>query len=109
MPEFFSIVADTIDGAIQEFPKKIEMVCGKAHGEGVQIIRDYDANFCIVNKRVFLVRYGKHLFGTTQFVSRVEFEQFMNDQCCHHCVHEHTLVYDDCILSYNGCTLKYRC
>lgn len=76
---------------------------------GEAIVRDYDANFCIVNKRVFLIRYGNDVFGTTEYTTKAAFSQFMNNQCCGECVHPHTLIYNDCILSYNGCDLKYPC
>lgn len=110
MPKFFTIVAKTINGAIQEFPKRIQMVCGQAQPEGMAIVRDYDDNFCIVNKRVFLIRYGGDLFGTTEFTTKAGFIQYMNNICCSDCAPKNcTVKYNDCTVLFNGCRVVVDC
>ena len=108
MAKSFTIIASTINGAIQEFPKRVDMFCGQAQGEGMTIIRDYDVNFCIVNKTVFLIRYGGDVFGTTQFSSRLEFNQFMDNQCATCANRRCVLRYSGCYLEYNNCRLIYE-
>ena len=91
-----TIVAATIDGQIQEFPPRVDLPCNSVRAAGPSIIRDYDANFCIVAKKVFLLVYQGRTFGTTQVKTMEEWWQFKDSQCgCFYYV-------DGCIASING-------
>lgn len=100
----FTIIASTINGEIQEFPKRVEIPCWAAFAAGEAIIRDYDANFCIVNKKIFLLGYGKNVFGTTQFKTHMEWVKFQNTlcQCCPPPSECCFLLYNNCKITYNG-------
>lgn len=102
-----AIRASTINGAIQEFPPTYYFPCSQVLPQGEAIIRDYDVNDCIVAKKVFLVKYQNNVFGTTQFVSMVEFLTYKESycaSCCQACVIE----FDGCVLLYNDCSLTYN-
>ncbi len=102
-----AIIAKTINGAIQEFPPTYYFPCSQVFPEGESIIRDYDDNYCIVAQKVFLVKYGNNIFGTTQFDSMTEFLAYKDSycaSCCQGCV----IVVDGCVLIYNDCDLSYN-
>lgn len=103
--KFLSIVATTINGEIQEFPPTISIPCDLGQAEGEAVIRDFDINTCIVAVKVFLIRYGKNLFGTKQFTNVDEFRQYQAAvcQCCGNC----GLTVDGCGLYFNNCNITY--
>lgn len=58
------------------------MDCDLVNPLGEKVVRQYDKNLCIVSRKVFIVYYGGHLFGTTEFSDITEFTDYRNDQCC---------------------------
>ena len=102
-----AIRASTINGAIQEFPPTYYFPCSQVIPQGESIIRDYDTNDCIVAKKVFLVKYGQNIFGTTQFESMVEFLLYKESYCASCCI-SCVIKVGNCVLLYNGCSLTYN-
>lgn len=102
-----AIIAKTVNGAIQEFPPTYYFPCSQVFPEGESIIRDYDDNYCIVAQKVFLVKYGNNIFGTTQFETMTEFLAYKDSYCGACCVKTCPIIIDECVLTYNGCELIY--
>ncbi len=107
MSKLFSLVVEVINGEIQEFPVTMEFPCELLVPVGETVIRDYDSsvNF-VIAKRVFLVRYGNSVFGTTTFKNLAGFLQYMNAIC--HCCTEcgsYVLTANGCFLTINGCDI----
>lgn len=65
------------------------------------IVRAYDQNECIVARKVYLVSYGGHLYGTFDFTTMAEFVDYRNRNCIKKplCC---DLVYNDCYVTFNG-------
>lgn len=99
-----SIIAKTINGTIQEFPPIYKFPCSQVQPAGEAVIRDYDENFCIVAKKVFLIVYNQNVFGTTQFTTDSEFWQYQRAACAC-CGGECSVNYNNCNLEYNECVL----
>jgi hypothetical protein len=98
--------ADTINGEIQEFPPTFELDCSRVHAIGESIVRDYDDNFNIVAKKVFLVSYGKQTFGSSQFKTLDEFNDYLGVSCrCCPCVECFPFI-NGCIIELNGCEVQ---
>lgn len=94
--DVFTIVASVINGEIQPFPKRVDLPCDQVQAAGMTIIRDYDDNYCIVNKKVFLLVYKEQTFGTTQFKTMEQWWQFQFSQCgCFFYI-------DGCVAEING-------
>jgi hypothetical protein len=77
----FAFRADTINGVIQEFPPTMTFFCGDVTPIGIDLVRDFDEDACGIVKRVFLILYNGSTFGTTQFKSRDEYDQYIQTQC----------------------------
>jgi hypothetical protein len=102
----FEISVKAIDGAVLNNPQVIVFECKKVEPVGIQIIRMFDANSCIVNRKLFFFRQGQNLFGTEMFRSLDEWQQYMGVVCkC--CVFECVISYKGCALSYNDCFLTW--
>ncbi len=69
----FSLVADTVDGKIKEFPQTFYLDCDKMKPIGTEKVRNYNGNECIQVMEVFLVYYEGQLFGTRAYKSMDEF------------------------------------
>lgn len=80
--------------------------CDKAIPIGINIIRDFDEDGCGVATRVFLVLYEGQTFGTTQFKSRSEYDQWINTNCgC--CTNvKCDVVIGDCLVYIGNCLVK---
>lgn len=96
---FFNFTAHTIDGQLLDIPKVIQMDCDLVKPLGQNVIRQYDKLMCIVARKVYLVFYGGHNFGTTDFTNTTEFLDYRNSECC-------GLTYGNCILTYDGKNLS---
>jgi hypothetical protein len=91
----FQFVADTINGEIQEFPVAFTFKCGSVVAVGVEVIRQYTVTDCIESRRVFLIRQGSNVFGSSAFKSTTEFINYVNAACdCCHSI---------CYILINGC------
>lgn len=102
-----AIRASTINGEIQEFPPTYYFPCSQVIPQGETIIREYDLDWCIVAKKVFLVKYQNNVFGTTQFVSMDEFLAYKESYCASCCI-SCVIKVGNCVLLYNGCSLTYN-
>lgn len=105
MAKSFQLAVNTINGEILEFPKTITVTCDQISPLGISVIRDWNEMLCIVSKRVLLLRYGMQTFGTTQFKSVAEFNQFKKSQCscCPEICH---LQLNGCDIRLNGCLIS---
>lgn len=102
MGKSLQFVADTIDGEIQPTPGLFNFPCGKVTPIGVNVVKSYDENLSIVAKRVFEVNYNNHSFGSSQFKSLSDFNQYVGVvcQCCpFHCA----ILMNGCVVLLNGC------
>ena len=100
----FEFLADTINGKIQEKPVTVILKCNQVTPIGMQTVRDFDIDYCIVAQDVYLVLYAGDTFGTTAFSTFDEFQDFMASQCkC--CEILCTFSIACCSLTIAGCTL----
>lgn len=100
----FRFIANTINGAIQEFPPTMTFFCDKAIPLDVNIVRDFDDDGCGIAKRVFLVLYDGQTFGTTQFKSRSDYDQWVSTNC--NCCGELCGVkIGDCFVHIGNCSV----
>lgn len=90
----FKFTAHTIDGKILEFPYSFWMRCDLVTPLYQGIVRAYDKNECIVARKVYLVSYGGHLYGTEDFTNMEDFVEYQQTNC---------LVKDICYLLFFGC------
>jgi hypothetical protein len=99
---FVNIKVSTINGEFLETPQSINFDCGSVVGVGMdrQILRGYDANWCIVAKKVYLIRQGQNVYGT-DFQNKNDFQQFINSNC-----YSAYFLIDGCIMTLNGCEVK---
>ncbi len=105
MAKSFQFTVNTINGEFLEFPKTVTVVCDKIFPLGVSVIRDWNESMCIVSKRVLLIQYGMQTFGTTQFASVAEFDQYRKAicACCSDTCH---ITLNGCFLMLNGCSVQ---
>ncbi len=102
MSKSLSFTADTINGEIQEFPATFNFPCDKILPIGVSVVKSFDENLAIVAKRVFAIEYNAQSFGSSQFKSLEDFNQYRGVacQCCpFHCA----ILINGCYLLLNGC------
>lgn len=105
--KMMAIIAQTINGEIQEFPPTYYFPCSKVKPQGEAVIREFDTNTCIVNRRVYLVEYGGNIFGSLQFETFDEFITYKNDSCnC--CNSGCSIMIDGCPISIDDCILMYK-
>lgn len=103
----FQFIADTINGVIQEFPAPFYFPCDQIVPLGVQIVRDFDDDLCIVAKRVYVIRYGQDLFGSSSFNSLTGFLQYMKALCnCCPTAINCDVLFNGCALLFNGCEIQ---
>lgn len=105
MAKYFTFIADTINGKIQEFPVAQNLLCGKVKPLGCDIIKQFNKTECIVAKKVFLIYYGGDVFGSTQFSSVAQFVMYMNNSCRIFCTPAN-LTINKCYLDLNGCQVQ---
>lgn len=97
----FKFTAHTIDGKIQEFPQQFQLHCGLVNPIGVQVVREYNGNECIVAMKVFLIMYGGQLLGNKCYESFTGFMQELKAVC----YGMGNLQVNGCNLRLNGCNL----
>lgn len=101
----FNFRADTINGAIQEFPPTMSLFCDRAIPIGVNVVRDFDDDGCGVAKRVFLIVYDGQTLGSTQFKSRSDYDQWISTSCdC--CPGLCDVKFGDCFVTIGNCLVK---
>lgn len=98
----FPFIADTIDGQILEFPKLFYLQCELVRPLGLQIVRQYNKTQCIVAKKVFQIYYQGQTFGSVQFGSVIQFDQYLNNVCRFFCTPAYVTI-NNCNLQRNGC------
>jgi len=91
----FEFVANTLDGKILEFPLPVQMRCDLVIPLYQDIVKAYDKSECIVARKVYLVSYVGHLYGTFDFTTLEEFVEYRDSKCV-------------CRLSYNGCIITFN-
>ncbi len=94
-----------INGEFQESPVTMEFPCGKVQAVGETVVRQYDINWCIVAKKVFLFRYKGNVFGTTQFADKDQFFQYQKSNCACCQDEECITLLDGCIVTLKGCNV----
>lgn len=109
MGKFLNIEVSTLNGEILEFPYVQQFNCDSVQPIGVQNIRDYDVNNCIVVKTVYLLLEKENVFGTTEITTKQQFES-LKLAACNTCGNIGTCIlrYNGCILSFNGCDIIYN-
>lgn len=102
----FPLSVNTINGEIYEFPQEITVVCGQILLVGPSVVREYDGNTdCIIAKRVLLFKYGGNVFGTSQFTTINEFNQYLSGMCsccdpiCYIQIGDCNIAIGDCFVS----------
>lgn len=93
----FDILCSTINGEILENESVVSLDCDLANYVGIMNVRAYDANDCIVVKRVFVIRQGNTLFGTHEFKSIQDFLTY-RDLVCFTCL----ILFNGCYVTFNG-------
>lgn len=91
----FELAVKTINQKILEHPVVQFFRCDLVLPQNLQVVRNYDANECIVATEVFLFNYAGDLFGTKEVKTVQEFIALRNARC----------ISDSCcyLLSPNGC------
>jgi len=102
--QYIEIIADTVNGAIQEFPIVLSLPCYSVTPIGNSVVRGYTINDDIVATNVFLVKVGEDIFGTRQFNSFLNFVTY-KDAICAPCSGFCSLLINNCVATINGCAL----
>lgn len=102
---FVQIIAKTVNGQILEFPQTFQLNCSILKPLGLQVVRQYNGNECIVAVRVFLIQAGNQLLGSNQFCNMNDYLNYINANCtasdkCY-------LAVNGCFLTLNGCLIPY--
>lgn len=77
----FQFTADSIDGVIQEFPKKFFLRCDQVQIIGASQVRNYTGTWCIQVMNVFLIQYNGQLLGSKCFKTFEQFVRFIKSVC----------------------------
>ena len=102
MGKTLQFVADTIDGEIQSSPAVFNFPCNKVIPIGVNVVKSFDEALGIIATRVFEVEYNYQNFGSRQFKSLSDFQQYRNVAClC--CPSKCIILVNGCNLQLNGC------
>jgi len=102
------LTVQSINGEFQEFPPTIDFSCNKIIPIGTQVIRNYDENYDIVAKRLFLFNYQGQVFGSFQFSSVADFVNKIAIlcKCCSGC-DSYIVQINGCNFTINGCQLSF--
>lgn len=95
----FQFTANTLDGKILEFPLSINMRCDLVIPLHQDIVKDYDKDECIVARKVYLVSYGGHTYGSFDFTTLEEFVEYRNSSCMEECCY---VTIGGCYVTFNG-------
>lgn len=95
----FRFTANTLDGRILEFPLTVDMRCDLVIPLYQDIVKEYDKDECIVARKVYLVSYGGHLYGTFDFTTMEEFIEYRNRNC---------IEKECCYITFGGCYLTFN-
>lgn len=102
---FIKIIAETVNGTIKPFPIEVFVTCGQLKPIGIEVVRNYDGNECILAKRVYLVYHNGDVLGTTQFKTLDEFLSYQKEVCvpdsnyCDFYIDGCQVVFGDCLIS----------
>lgn len=102
----FKFTANTIDGKILEFPQIVNLRCDMVKPLGNEVIRQFNGNECIVAKKVYLVFYDGHVYGTTQFNSLDSFLLYRNANCKPFCKLPYFTL-NNCFFTLGGCQIQF--
>jgi hypothetical protein len=103
----FAFLADTVNGKIFESPVTVVMKCSQVTPIGMQTIRDFDIEYCIVATDVYLVLYKGDTYGSSQFKNFDDFQVYMAGQCkC--CSILCTFTINCCNATINGCAMTFE-
>lgn len=70
---------------------------------GVSNFKAYDANDCIIVRKVFAFLYNSVLYGSTEFKSISEFVEFINTECVQCVTIDCGVRINGCLFTINGC------
>ena len=109
MSKYVNISVVTENGAILEKPVTMSFVCSQLSPVGILNVRDYDANDCIIVKKVFGLDYNGSLYGTEDFETMQNWYKFRSSNCvpCNKkkcCV----VIYNECLVTYKGVPIYFR-
>ncbi len=78
--------------------------CGDVKPLGEEIVRNFDANECILAKKVYLLYVNGEVLGTTQFRNLDEFLAYQQSSCvkCGSC----DILIDGCYMYIDGCLVE---
>lgn len=102
---FLQLIIETINGRITNSPETLYAQCGQIKPLGIEVVRNFDGNECIVAKRVYLVYYNGDVLGTTQFKTLDEFLSYQKEACvpdsnyCDFYIDGCQVVFGDCFIS----------
>jgi hypothetical protein len=83
-------------------PVTVIMKCDVVQPVGVEIVRAFDINYCIVAIKVFLVLFDGDTYGTTAFENLNDYWQYVGTECkC--CPTLCVLTIGNCNLTIGGC------
>lgn len=106
MAKSLQFIADTIDGEIQATPGIFDFPCDQITPIGINVVKSFDEDLGIIAKRVFVIQYNNHSFGSTQFKSLSDFNQYRGIECvCCGCVECYPYI-NLCEISINGCIVQ---
>lgn len=104
MSKTFSLNIDTINGVVQEFPQLMYFRCDQITPVGMTIVRYFNTyTMCQYAHKTFYLLYKSELFGTQQFKT---FEDYNNFRFWHCCDTEIILLVNGCNLTINGMNLN---
>lgn len=81
MDKSFPLLIKVINGDVQEFPVEFYFKCSQLVPEGPAIVRYFNEDQCSVGMKVFYLRYGQELFGSTQFRTTTDFWNYWGALC----------------------------
>lgn len=77
----FEFYADVVDGKILSTPQEFTLYCERTRPLGLDVVRQFNGNECILAKRAFFVWCDNHLFGNSSFTTFAQYNQFQNAAC----------------------------
>ncbi len=101
----FQFVADVINFSILEKPQTFYFPCNQVIPLGLQVVRNQsNVTWCITAKKSFIVTYNNQSFGTSQFKTIDQFNQYVSRSCgCCADIELCWLMINGCRITINGC------
>jgi hypothetical protein len=105
--KYINILVSVIDGEFLEKPITQSFECSRINPSGETALRTYDANDCIIVKRVFAFMYGGIMFGTPTFTSYLQFVEYRNRVCvpCSNRPEACDVLFNGCYVTFRGCNV----